>query len=261
MLSPMLAYPYKEEALSGELFFQPKLDGIRCLATRDGLYTRNNKEILSCTHIRSQLKPFFEKYPDIILDGELYNHDFRDDFNKITSAVRKKRPTEEALLIEYHIYDYMSDKDFSDRIKFLKSSNLLTVETRQGTKEDIEDFNNYFLLGGYEGLMIRTNSPYENRRSRNLYKFKTFDTEEFDLVDLIEGLGVWKGCVKSAILRDNDGSLITSGVRGEKEFLRDLLVNKEEFLNSPRKSTVRFFGRTPKGELRFPIVIDLDRVD
>ena len=43
-------------------------------------------------HILDELQPFFNKYPDVVLDGELYNHDLKDNFEKIISLVRKQKP-------------------------------------------------------------------------------------------------------------------------------------------------------------------------
>jgi len=92
------------------VFSQPKLDGIRCIAMREGLFTRTGKPITAVPHIHEALEPFFEKYPNGTLDGELYNHAYKDDFNKIIHLVRKQNLTEEHLaeskkMIQYHIYD------------------------------------------------------------------------------------------------------------------------------------------------------------
>ena len=76
-------------------YIQPKLDGIRCLFTADGAYSRNNKKFMNLKHIEMALKPFFEQHPDVVLDGELYNHKLKHDFEKIVSLVRKQKPTEE----------------------------------------------------------------------------------------------------------------------------------------------------------------------
>ena len=77
------------------VFSQPKLDGIRCIAMREGLFTRTGKPIVAVPHIHEELEPFFEKYPNAVLDGELYNHAYKDDFNKIIHLVRKQNLTEE----------------------------------------------------------------------------------------------------------------------------------------------------------------------
>ena len=93
---PMLAYPANAKPIdySKPTFIQPKLDGVRCVIQYDKengvkAYSRTGKEWKNINHILAQLKPFFKKYPNVILDGELYNHDLRDNFEKIISLVRK----------------------------------------------------------------------------------------------------------------------------------------------------------------------------
>ena len=87
------------------VFIQPKLDGVRCLIQYERhtqpredvvvAYSRTGKVWKNINHILEQLKPFFQKYPNVILDGELYNHAFKDDFESIISIVRKQKPTAE----------------------------------------------------------------------------------------------------------------------------------------------------------------------
>ena len=96
MIKPMLAYKVDKKPIdwSEKVFMQPKLDGVRCVIQLDDkgevyAYSRTGKPWLNIAHILKDLKPFFDQQPDVILDGELYNHDLRDDFNKIISLVRK----------------------------------------------------------------------------------------------------------------------------------------------------------------------------
>ena len=94
---PMLAYPVSSKPIdySKPVFIQPKLDGVRCLIQYEKLrgwggysevvaYSRTGKIWKNIDHILKELKPFFQKHPNVVLDGELYNHDFRDDFESIT---------------------------------------------------------------------------------------------------------------------------------------------------------------------------------
>ena len=93
------------------LYIPPKLDGVRCLIqwefSQDTYvwdksdfpgkvvaYSRTGKEWKNIDHILTELIPFFAKYPNAILDGELYTHDLKDDFEKIISLVRKTNPTD-----------------------------------------------------------------------------------------------------------------------------------------------------------------------
>ena len=99
----MLAQKYEDrkDGLVYPLYSQPKLDGIRCIVSWDdnnGLVakTRNGKVIDAVPHILNSLELFFINDPDAVLDGELYNHDLKDNFNKITSLVRKQKPVRSA---------------------------------------------------------------------------------------------------------------------------------------------------------------------
>ena len=55
---PMLAAKYfglnqkrRNELFEGNVYCQPKLDGIRCIVTKDGMFSRHGKEIISAPHI------------------------------------------------------------------------------------------------------------------------------------------------------------------------------------------------------------------
>src|SRR3546814_10690811 len=82
---PMLAEKY--DAFEPG-FAQPKLDGVRCIATKDGLFSRQGKPITSCPHISTALTPLFEHTPSLVLDGALYNHDLTDNFNEDRKSPR-----------------------------------------------------------------------------------------------------------------------------------------------------------------------------
>ena len=260
---PMLAHEYAKRHQS-EGISQPKLDGIRCIARKDGLYSRAGKELISVPHIAEELENFFKAFPNVILDGELYNHELKSDFNKITSLVRKTKPTEEDMLeskelVQYHIYD-LFDPDAPDAL-FLERFNLAVepndaihiVRTNTcATQEDLDSLYSEYTEDGYEGQMIRNNTPYENKRSKNLLKRKEFITEEFDVVSVLEGAGTWAGYAKHFELELGDGRTFKSGVRGTQEVLKELLEQKEP----PTWVTVRYFEKTPDGIPRFPVVID-----
>jgi len=105
---PMLAHRVggferiTDEEWHDGLYIQPKLDGVRCLIQAEGLtpyhdsdpvshgfvvkaYSRTGKEWKNIDHILDELHPFFAKNRNVILDGELYNHDLKNDFEKIIS--------------------------------------------------------------------------------------------------------------------------------------------------------------------------------
>ena len=110
-VKPMLAHKY--EGWQGPCFSQPKLDGIRCIATSSGLYSREGKEFVAAPHIQHALEDVFNNDDSIVFDGEFYNHDYHDDFNAIASAVKRTKPSSadlnvSAKLVQYHVYDLPS---------------------------------------------------------------------------------------------------------------------------------------------------------
>ena len=85
IIKPMLAYQYG--CWQGTCYAQPKLDGMRCIANKNGLWSRGNRPIVSAPHIEKELKEVFDINPNFVFDGELYNHQFHSDFNSIMSLV------------------------------------------------------------------------------------------------------------------------------------------------------------------------------
>jgi len=141
LFKPMLAHDFTKTPVESG-YTQPKLDGIRCVIDKNGMHTRGGKPINSCPHIWESVKHIIEANPNVVLDGELYNHELKSNFQKIVSLVRKVkcRPEEikeSAELVEYHIYD-MFDKNnptlkFTDRIEWVadnvKGNMIKIVET------------------------------------------------------------------------------------------------------------------------------------
>lgn len=248
-------------------FSQPKLDGVRCLISKDGMQSRNGKPIVSAPHIREALDDFFTVFPDVVLDGELYNHDLKNDFEKIISLARKTKPTAEDLeeskqMIQYHIYDCLTEGSYEDRLAFLADSlaehyepMIHVVETFfVHNQNNIDSFLGQWLEQGYEGQMLRVpESLYEGKRSKNLIKHKEFEDEEFEIVNIEEGLGNWAGYAKSVEIRLKDGTTQNSGVRGSQEFLKQILDQRATLVGT--EVTVRYQNKTVDGKLRFPVVV------
>ena len=271
-IEPMLAQDYtkvrsKIEVTDG-VYAQPKLDGIRCIARADGLWTRKGKQIVACPHIEEALAPFFKKNPEAVLDGELYNHYFADDFNKITSIVRKTKPTEADLsrskqYMLYHIYDWVSEKPFDQRIRgvsdvvvMLDSPYLMPVDTVLVHRQsDLDQLYGNWIAEGYEGQMVRPNDGegYQpGKRSRSLLKRKEFQTDEFPVLRMEEGNGNWAGAVKKFIVKLPNGNECDATPRGSYDDQKAMLEKGDV----PTWATVRYFGYTPDGYLRFPVAVD-----
>ena len=172
IIKPMLAHKFDEARIDFKdpIYMQPKLDGVRCLFTKDGAFSRTGKQFMNVRHIEEYLKDYFDQNPAMVLDGELYNHDLKDDFEKIISLVRKQKPTDEdrseaRRLTQYHIYDYtntiMSNTvNYRYRSHQLTNSNLYNdsihyVETRRvKSMKQARDFHTRKLAEGYELSLI-----------------------------------------------------------------------------------------------------------
>jgi DNA ligase 1 len=266
LIKPMLANKYV--GWIGSCFVQPKIDGMRCLANKDGLWSRLNRRIVSVPHIEARLESFFRDFPSVVLDGELYNHDLSDDFNKIMSLCKKTVPSMEDLddserLIEFWVFDMFDqdepDEDFSERWRFLEEelfncTGLPIVGTPTIYIETEEELNLNFielLENGFEGQMIRVDTVYDQSRTSSLLKRKEYVDEEFELLDIIEGKGSWQGYAKIAECAMPDGRRFGAGISGTQEFNERLLREKNKY----KAVTIKYFQLTPDGVPRFPIAM------
>ena len=251
---PMLAHKYEHKDVFEPVISQPKLDGIRNVCKLSGNFTRQGKPQLAIPHIYESLAPLFEDYPDLVIDGELYNHDLRSDFNQITSIARKQKPTKEDLeeskqKIQFHVYDVcflgMPDATFEYRLSFIeevisKYDYIEVVKTSfPETQEELDALYGEYMLDGFEGQMVRAmGSVYDNKRSKSLLKRKQFVDEEFEIIDINEGLGNWSGKAKTIMFKKTDGTTFSTGVKGNMDYCKELLDNKTHYIG--KQATVRF---------------------
>ena len=260
---PMLAHDYLDykDKVKFPIYTQPKLDGIRCIIREDGMWSRNGKQIISAPHIYEALKPWFEQNPDLILDGELYANKDVADFNTIISCVRKTKPTaadlETSKKIQYWVYDIPSvDGTFIERFEELRDFNLpdCCVKVQTDQVDNLNDLHAYYfdyVSAGYEGQILRTDSLYENKRSKSLLKHKSFVDAEFTILGVIEGKGNLTGKVGKLQFEIN-GKPFESAVNGDWEYLAELLKRNDLI---GKQATVKYFELTEDGIPRFPKVI------
>jgi DNA ligase-1 len=268
----MLAYPVSDKPIdySKPTFIQPKLDGVRCVIQYDAgivtAYSRTGKEWKNIEHIKLNLYRFFDKFPNVILDGELYNHDLRDNFEKIISLVRKTKPTAEDRVeaskkTQFHCYDIIDEElPFDQRIEFVNQSLMLLgdsiyiVDTRDVFDEKMaKAFHKVNLKDGYEGSIVRTNDTYQCKRSHNLRKFKDFSDAEATIIDFVEGKGKRAGHLGKFIMRDDEG--IEFGCPPGKGYnykdMKNLLFRAPHYIGA--RATFTYFERTKKGSYRHPL--------
>ena len=274
---PMLAYPVSDKPIdySKPTFIQPKLDGVRCVIQYDvpkdqphfsgkvTAYSRTGKEWKNINHILKELKPFFIEYPNVILDGELYNHDLRDNFEKIISLVRKTKPTDEdrleaSKLTQFHCYDIIDEMmEFDQRNDFIRNkvptSYCVKPVITHWVESEIEAKvrHKYNLSKGYEGSIVRTNDTYQCKRSHNLRKFKDFSDAEATLLCWVEGKGKRKGTVGKFMAVDDDGNEFGMPVMDNFKYLQDNFKKMRGWVG--KRATFTYFERTKKGSYRHPL--------
>ena len=271
---PMLAYPVSDKPIdyNKPVFMQPKLDGVRCVIQYENMgleyevkaYSRTGKEWKNIHHILEQLKPFFEKYPNVILDGELYNHDLKDDFETIISLVRRQKPDdidmlESRDLVQFHCYDIIDEKlPFEQRINFIRKSLMLlgdsihTVSTTSiACKLDAEEMHKVNLECGFEGSILRTNDVYKCGRSWNLRKFKDFHDAEATLLAWVEGKGKRKGTIGKFMAQDSEGNVFGMPVMDKFDYLQKNFRKMRNWVG--KTATFTYFERTKAGSYRHPL--------
>jgi len=266
---PMLAHKYDDSRVdwSQPVYIQPKLDGVRCLFTKDGAYSRSGKQFMNLRHIEMALKPFFDQQPDVILDGELYNHKLKNDFEKIISLVRKQKPTDTDRidaqhLVQFHCYDYFDGvmyDSYSTRQDQLACSDIYGpcvkyVETHQVKSYDIARANHkVYLEDGYEGSIIRLDGLYKHGRSYDLMKFKDFSDAEATIVGYELGKGKRQGTLGKFLMQDDEG--IQFGCPPGKGYnykdLANMLLKINDYIG--QRATFTYFQRTNAGSYRHPL--------
>tara|TARA_R110001583_G_scaffold12401_2_gene55126 strand:- start:989 stop:1840 length:852 start_codon:yes stop_codon:yes gene_type:complete len=270
---PMLAYPVSDKPIdyTNKVSMQPKLDGVRCLIQqefhKDGdkvvAYSRTGKKWLNIDHILQSLKPFFAGNPDIILDGELYNHALRDDFEKIISCVRKQKPTaidraESRRLVQFHCYDIIDETlTFEKRYKFVFDNlrdcyGVRTVVTQAVASESLSKVvHQQNLDAGYEGSILRLNTEYQCKRSHSLRKFKDFHDAEAVITDWVEGKGKRKGTIGKFMAIDADGNEFGMPVMDNFKKLQTMFKEMQGWLG--KEATFTYFERTKANSYRHPL--------
>ena len=276
---PMLAHKYDEKRVdwSKPVWMQPKLDGVRCVFTKDGAFSRTGKKFMNVQHLFTpKMFSLFKQNPWLVLDGELYNHDLRNDFEKIISLVRKQKPTDEdrkeaRKMIQYHVYDYAfcDPKDNkvdlieSDMNRYGKRMDQLVCSDMYGkhvhyvpskrvaTPAMTKVIHQHFLDEGYEGSIMRLDGAYKNGRSYDLMKFKDFSDAEAEIVDWVEGKGKRRGTIGKFIAIDSEGVEFGMPVMDNFEFLQKNFNFMKKWVG--RTATFTYFERTQAGSYRHPL--------
>lgn len=279
-VEPMLAHRYDKspEKIEFPCYTQPKLDGHRCIAVikhrECKLYSRKREEITGLPHINEFLANHFRTHLSgdlsLILDGELYNHDYKDRFEELSGFIRSKEPKEGHEAVQYHVYDVVNEGSFQERLRHLSNIResigenpvVKTVETHLVEQDQVTEFFKYFLSQGFEGAMLRNlGGLYVGKRSYDLQKVKEFEDAEFKICGVTEGRGKLAGhAIFSCALRAEDMSQESYDsfdvkLKGDTARLKEIFENQDAYIG--KLLTVQFQGRTKNGIPRFPVGLRL----
>lgn len=265
-IEPMTAKKYFDrlDKITYPVAVQTKFNGVRCVATKDGLFSRKGEKFVSIPHIFETLKPFFKIHPNAFLDGELFSEEYRQKLNRIVSLCRKQDPTEEELneskaIVEYFVYDGYGFDGVSRETPY--TERLLAIERRlsnfpyyqpveteiANSHEEVMKMFEKRIAYGHEGIMVRIiDSPYEHKRSANLLKCKPTDDSEFVIVDIVEGDGNLGGMAGKVICKMEDGRTFGANIKGGRECNKDIWNYREKYIG--QKVTITYNGFTGKGD-------------
>lgn len=261
---PMLAQDFNKRGKSivFPCFAQKKLDGVRCVAMPNGLFSRNGKKFPHLEHIRDEIAALGS---GLVLDGELYSDELT--FQEIVGLVKKEtlRAGDADKMAKIHlcVYDMIvtdvSNKDRNDRLTALFASNtfktlrLLPTEVCE-KRENIKEMHAKYVAEGYEGLMLRNMAANYRLgvRSTDLQKYKEFEDAEYTVTGFKEGDGAEKGCVIWICKTDKNQEFATRP-RGTHEERAEIMKNAQSYVG--KKLTVRYQELTNDGIPRFPVGI------
>ena len=282
---PMLAYPVSSKPIdyTNKISMQPKLDGVRCVIQAEEkfvkeprgvddsarifktvvtAYSRTGKEWKNIDHILRNLEPFFKANPDVILDGELYNHNLRNDFEQIISIVRRQKPDDIDMLnsremVQFHCYDIIDETlTFEERNYFIQkhvkqSYCVKHVYTTVVTEDQSNIQHQCNLDEGYEGSILRLNTEYQCKRSHSLRKFKDFHDTEATLTGWVEGKGKRAGTIGKFIAVDADGIEFGMPVMDKFKYLQENFDEMKTWVG--KTATFTYFERTKANSYRHPL--------
>lgn len=269
VIKPMLA---KQESkltnrkiLDKEWMISRKLDGTRCLMYWNGekvlTASRGGENYdISTTHIRTndKLIEFFSKYPNIVLDGELYKHG--KTLQQISGAARMEKNAYDCEWLQYWVYD-MYDKSnpdvvAKDRYEFLfeefpfssyadDTEGILLLPERFVSGEDnIWKLHDEYVEEGFEGCVIRNpDRPYKpNGRTNDMIKFKMYKDAEFEITGLSEGLRDEDMCFT---LVTEDGIEFKAKPMGTRELKQQYRDDLDQLIG--KMATVKYFYLSDEG--------------
>ncbi len=184
----------REKIKTGNWFISRKLDGVRCICiiknNKIQCFSRQGKEFATLHRVKKEVEKL--NLNNIVLDGEIaIVENGKENFSSVMKEIRKKNHT--ILNPKYFIFDILtldefenqkSKRTFAKRLfEAPKLDNSFTIleylpqykYTLEKFGEMQRDVDKY----GWEGLILRKDTTYQGKRSKDLLKVKKFMDDEF----------------------------------------------------------------------------------
>jgi ATP-dependent DNA ligase len=249
------------------VILEDKIDGLRCETIIDetsiDFRSRTGEVYQPIPHIAKSLRETYDRLGmtgQVILDGELFTTAV--SFNTLSGILRKERETPEDLAIEkelrYILYDVMLEENYNQRLAFVEQFedtenkvDIIYFEECEFTEENVERFHQAAITErGAEGTMIRRlNAVYENKRTWQLMKYKSWIEEEFKVVGFEQMEGV--DTLGAIVFETRDGKKVFNcTLNAPDDECKKVWDNQADYL--PLWGTVRFQNYSEYGVPRIP---------
>ena len=262
LILPMLAQDYKKHKshIVFPCFIQPKLDGVRMIATRISNHiifrSRMGKELMGLEHIEKELIDNHIIDFGESLDGELYSKNM--SFDELSGYCRTiKDNNKYTNLPEFWVFDTCdTTRTFAlrqpifgayHRMKYIHQVSCSECSSEKQVWSSLKEFEK----DGWEGIILRNkNGMYKNNyRSYDLQKLKSFQDQEFPIIDVLEATGIDQGTAIFVCSFNQNQFHVKP--QGSRELRKSYLQNKEDYIG--KLLTVRFQEMTKTGVPRFPV--------
>lgn len=235
----MLAKKYEGQDPRG-WWMSEKLDGVRAVWDGHKLTSRTGKEFAAPEW-------FIDRLPDdVVLDGELWED--RGMFQQTVGRVRAHSGDWSS--IKFMVFDVVDESicekrmNILDNIKLPEHCQVVRQVLCEGN-DHLDEFESQVLGAGGEGVMIRRpKSLYDHRRSPDLLKVKSFQSDEAVVIGYTDGQGKHEGRIGALVCEYNE-KVFNIGT-GLSDLLREAPPEIGEVI------TFSFFEMTDGGVPRFP---------
>lgn len=264
-----LAKEYSKFAdyVTDDWFWSRKLDGVRLIVQKRGsnvtYSSRQGKPFGTLEALTEEIRAI---EGDVVLDGEVcLVQDGVEDFQATMKEIRKKNHTIEEP--KFFVFDILTTDEFdnrsstavlSERLKRLDFTGKRVTKLEQ---QKIGEKDLYEYPEDWEGLILRKDTGYEGKRTKNLLKVKKFDDAEYEVLDietgefqLVENGREIQITTLTNVLISHKGNRVSVGSGFSVDERKAFYANPSEIVGKTIK--VQYFGESTnkdgKVSLRFP---------